>query len=234
MRHYYKLIALLLIIYSLTAGLLMDVPSLPVLNESIRMLYVHVPLWFGMVLLYSLSVYYAICYTRSGAMKQDNLSYSYAEVGFWYSLLGMITGMIWAKYTWGEAWSSDPKQNAAALSMLIYTAYFILRNSIPDPQRRARTASLYNLFGYALMLPLIFVLPRLTDSLHPGSGGNPGFNTYDLDSSMRWVFYPAVIGWTIFGVWIAKLKAELLHLEQQLRHRERTTTTKKKVTQTCL
>ena len=223
MKYYYKLTALLLIFYSLAAGLLIDVPSLPVLNESIRMLYVHVPLWFGMVALYSLSVYYAVCYVRVADPKQDNLSYSCAEIGFWYSLMGMLTGMFWAKYTWGEAWSSDPKQNAAALGMLIYIAYFILRGSIPDPQRRARTAALYNLFGYAIMLPLIFVLPRFTDSLHPGSGGNPGFNTYDLNSHMRWVFYPAVIGWTILGLWLARLKAQLLHLEQQLRYRKHTT-----------
>ena len=218
MRQGYKITALLLIAYSLTAGLLMDVPRLAVLNESIRMLYVHVPLWFGMVALYSLSVYHAVCYTRSADPKEDSLSYSYAQVGFCYGLLGILTGMLWAKYTWGEAWSSDPKQNAAAFSMLIYLAYFILRRSTPDSQRSSRMAALYNLFGYAVMLPLIFVLPRLTDSLHPGSGGNPGFNTYDLDSSMRWVFYPAVIGWIMLGVWLARLKAQLLCLEHKLRH----------------
>jgi heme exporter protein C len=46
----------------------------------------------------------------------------------------------------------------------------------------------------------------MTDSLHPGNGGNPGFNAYDLDSSLRAIFYPAVIGWTLLGYWIATLK----------------------------
>ena len=49
------------------------------------------------------------------------------------------------------------------------------------------------------MVPLIFVLPRMGDSLHPGSGGNPGFNTYDLNTQMRWVFYPA-------GPWVDWLR----------------------------
>ena len=49
-----------------------------------------------------------------------------------------------------------------------------------------------------MLIPLIFILPRLTDSLHPGSGGNPGFNVYDLNEQLRIVFYPAVIGFICF------------------------------------
>jgi heme exporter protein C len=43
------------------------------------------------------------------------------------------------------------------------------------------------------------------DSLHPGNGGNPAFSSYDLDKNMRLVFYPAVIGWIMIGLWIANI-----------------------------
>lgn len=46
----------------------------------------------------------------------------------------------------------------------------------------------------------------MNDSLHPGNGGNPGFNKYDLDSKMRMVFYPAVIGWILMALWITQLR----------------------------
>jgi len=45
--------------------------------------------------------------------------------------------------------------------------------------------------------------------MHPGSGGNPGFNAYDLDSRMRMVFYPAVIGWSLLGFWISSVSIRL-------------------------
>ena len=61
-----------------------------------------------------------------------------------------------------------------------------------------------------MLIPLIFILPRLTDSLHPGNGGNPGFNVYDLNSQLRIVFYPAVIGFICLGLWIADIKYKLL------------------------
>src|SRR5690606_13188800 len=106
-------------------------------------------------------------------------------------------------------WSNDPKQLATALSMLTYFAYIILRAGMPDPEKRARISAVYNIFAFALMIPLLFILPRLTDSLHPGNGGNPGFNSYDLDSRMRLVFYPAVLGWILLGIWMSDLKARI-------------------------
>jgi heme exporter protein C len=63
---------------------------------------------------------------------------------------------------------------------------------------------------------LIWILPRMTDSLHPGNGGNPGFNSMDLDNRMRLVFYPAIIGWTILGFWIADLRIRVKLIEQQI------------------
>ena len=64
----------------------------------------------------------------------------------------------------------------------------------------------YPIFAFSALIPLLFVLPRLTDSLHPGSGGNPGFNAYDLDNNLRMVFYPAVVAWTGLGFWLTDLR----------------------------
>ena len=57
--------------------------------------------------------------------------------------------------------------------------------------------AIYNIIAFVMMIVFIGVLPRMTDSLHPGNGGNPAFGNYDLDSNMRMVFYPAVIGWIL-------------------------------------
>jgi heme exporter protein C len=56
----------------------------------------------------------------------------------------------------------------------------------------------------------------MSDSLHPGNGGNPGFNQYDLDSNMRMVFYPAVIGWILFTVWVFTLRVRLEKLKRKI------------------
>ena len=86
------------------------------------------------------------------------------------------------------------------------TTYFILRFSVEDEYKRARISAVYNVFAFVMMNVFIMILPRLTDSLHPGNGGNPAFGKYDLDNNMRMVFYPAVIGWILFSYWLFELK----------------------------
>jgi heme exporter protein C len=88
---------------------------------------------------------------------------------------------------------------------LIYAAYFVLRGSFDDGQKKARLSAIYNIFAFASFMPLVWILPRLTDSLHPGNGGNPAFGKYDMNNEMRMVFYPAIIGWIILGTWVSTL-----------------------------
>ncbi len=215
MKTWLKIGAVVILLYVHVAGLLAGVPRLDILNETIRALYFHVPMWFGMVLLFLISVYYAICYLRKPLAGYDRKSVEYANVGIVFGLLGIITGMLWANYTWGSPWHGDPKQNGAAIALLVYLAYFVLRGSIENSEQKARLSAVYNIFAFAAMIPLLFIIPRLQDSLHPGSGGNPGFNAYDLDNRMRMVFYPAVIGWFLIGLWIASLRIRYKNLEDR-------------------
>jgi heme exporter protein C len=216
MKDWLKFLAIGLLIYVHVAGLLAVVPRLEIVNETIRALYFHVPMWFGMVLLFAISVWYSVLYLRNPSVDTDRKSVEFANVGLLFGILGMITGMIWANYTWGSPWHGDPKQNGAAIALLVYLAYFVLRGSLDNHEQRARLSSVYNIFAFAAMIPLIFIIPRMTSSMHPGSGGNPGFNMYDLDNRMRLIFYPAVVGWILVGLWIATQRIRYRTLSEKL------------------
>lgn len=205
----------LLVLYALIAGLLMPVPDLAILEQSIRNLYYHVPMWFGMIFLLLASMVHSIKQLSSGNMKFDVKASEYANAAILFGGIGIVTGMIWAKNTWGAYWTNDPKLNGAAIGMLMYLAYTVLRSSIEDEEKRARISAVYNIFCFPVFIVLIFVLPRITDSLHPGNGGNPGFNSYDLDSRLRMVFYPAVLGWTLIGFWLADLGIRVKNLQRK-------------------
>ncbi len=214
-KSWWKILCILLLVYTVVAGFLMEVPRLAILNESIRNLYFHVPMWFGMILILFISVVYSIKYLQKPDSRFDDHSVTAAHTGILFGALGLATGMMWAKFTWGAWWVNDPKLNGAAIGMLIYCAYLILRNSFEDEQQRARISAVYNIFAFATLIPLLFILPRLTDSLHPGNGGNPGFSSYDLDNNMRKVFYPAVIGWGLLSIWITQLYVRLKRIERR-------------------
>jgi len=213
---WWKILTIVLLAYTLLGGLLFEVPRLPILNETIRALHFHVTMWFGMILMLLVAVAYSMKYLRSNDLKHDDLALEFTNAAILFGVLGIVTGMLWAKFTWGDYWSGDPKQNASAIGLLMYFAYLVLRNSLNDVHQRARIGAVYNIFAFAAFIPLIFVLPRLTDSLHPGNGGNPGFNAYDLDSKLRLVFYPAIIGWTLLGTWISTVRVRLRRAERQI------------------
>lgn len=212
---YIKILSVLLLTYTFTAGYLLEVPSLPILNETIRALYLHVPMWFTMIFLLLLSSFHSYKYVADGDALHDLKSYNFAHLGVYFGILGLLTGMVWAKYTWGTFWTNDPKLNGSAIGLLIYFGYFILRSSIDDESKRGKISSVYNVFAFCMLIPLIFILPRLTDSLHPGNGGNPGFNVYDMNSQLRLVFYPAVIGFIFLGLWIADIRLKTLKLKKK-------------------
>ena len=219
-NNWWKVLCAIILTYVVIGGLLMDVPRLHILNESIRNTFFHAALWPSMMVILLISAVYSILYIVKPSLSRDSFAAEFAKVGILFGLLGLATGMIWAKFTWGSAWSGDPKQNNAAIALLIYFAYLLLRGSIKDPQQRSRIAAVYNILAFATLIPLLYILPSQTDSLHPGSGGNSSFGDIDLDNKLRAVFYPALIGWTLLGVWFASLGVRIKNLNDKYNYTE--------------
>jgi len=206
--------------YTCTVGFLVKIPRLDDrMQQTVRNLFFHVPMWFCMQTLFIISVIYAVRYLIKPSHSFDTYSLEFARTGTVFGILGLVTGAIWANYQWGEPWSGDPKQNGAAIALLIYLAYFVLRGSVIDETKRARLGAVYNIFAFAMLFPTIWILPRLTESLHPGgqgSEGNPGLNPNDTSPEMEMVFLPAIIGWILLGVWISTLLTRLRIYKERL------------------
>lgn len=224
-KSWWKIACVVLLVYTITGGLLFPVPALHQLQETIRNLYFHVCMWFAMMILFGVSVYHSIRFLKTLDIRSDIKAKEYASTGIVFGLLGYATGIIWASYTWADpnnpAYASfgtivrEPKLIGAAMALLIYFAYFVLRGSLPDLDKRARVSSVYNIFAFAMLFPSIWIIPRLLPSLHPGQEGNPALNYKDIDARMRLVFYPAVIGWTLLGVWITTLKIRMEFIKEK-------------------
>ena len=218
-QNWWKILCVVLLLYTFVAGFLGPVPARPILNETIRNYYFHIAMWFSMMIFFIISLVYSIKYLRVNNHIFDVYALEYAKAGIVFGVLGLATGSAWAGFTWGAFWSNDPKQLGAVVALLIYLAYLVLRNSMTDVDKRARIGAVYNIFAFAMLFPTIWILPRLTESLHPGgqgSEGNPALNGSDLAPQMRLVFWPAVIGWTLLGVWITTLRIRLQLYKEKL------------------
>ena len=191
-------------------------PYQPNIMESIRNLLWHVPMWFAMFFVMGIGFVASLMQLRTDRIEWDHRGEAAVRTGLVFGLLGLATGSLWARWTWGAWWVSDPQLNGALVTVLLYTGYLILRAAMGDDERVGRLSAVYNVFAFVMLVILLMVLPRYTESLHPGKDGNPGFNSYDLDNSLRAVFYPAVIGWGALCYWMYTLRLRMNRAEHRL------------------
>ncbi len=215
-NYWWKILAVLCVVYAIIGGLLMPAPDdIGILAKTIRNLHFHVPMWFTMLILLLTSYIAGIQFLATSQLKYDSISSSFVKVAMLFGLLGLATGSFWARFTWGTWWIEDAKLNGAAIGMMIYIAYYILRNSIDDEVKKGKFTAVYNLFAFPIFIVLIIIYPRMAEtSLHPASGDTIAFSSLDLDNDLRKVFYIAALGWILVGVWISNLKYRLTEIKR--------------------
>lgn len=186
-------------------------PYVPKLEQRIRNLVFHVPMsWIG-TLAFALSMVYSISYLRKKRWMDDIKASGAALIGLVLCILATTTGMVWAKYDWGSYWSGDPRQISILVLMIIYFAYFLFRSSIDQEEKRARLSAVYSVFSFLTVVPLVFIIPRQFESLHPGAKGDgtsgPVIDTKAgmLDSELALSFYLSLCGFIIIFFWLFSL-----------------------------
>jgi len=216
-QYWWKILSLLLLLYAVTYGFYVAIPETMIL-QTMRNLFYHVGMWFGMFTMLTVSFIYSLRYLKGFRDQYDRIAIEAVNVGLMFGFLGIFTGMIWANFTWGAPWVKDPKLNGAAVGLVIYLAYVILRSSVEDRHKRAKVSAVYNIFAFVLWIIFVLILPRLAgDSLHPATGNNSTpVLPMQLDPSMRTVFYPAMIGWILLGTWILQVRVRLSKVRHQL------------------
>lgn len=186
----------------ISAGFLISIPNIPILEQSARNLFLHVPMWFTMMVAFSMAFYFSIRYLNSEEMEWDRKAETATAVGLLFGVCGLLTGSLWARFTWGTWWTfAEPRMNLSALAMLLFVAYFVLRSAFNDREKRAKISAVYNIFGVTTIPFLLYIIPRQLPSLHPGADGNPAFSEITAPE-LRFIFYPAVIGFIGLAIWI--------------------------------
>ena len=198
----------------ITFGFLIDIPKIAILEESARNLFFHVPMWFTMFAAFLAGMIYSIKYLAGQRPEDDMKAESASMIGILFGICGLLTGMVWARFTWGTWWTfAEPKMNLSAIALLIYVAYFILRSSFDDEKLRARLSAVYNIFAASTIPFLLYVIPRQLPSLHPGADGNPAFSDMTAPE-LRIIFYPAVLGFFGLAWWMVSLRYRYMKLIQ--------------------
>ena len=180
-------------------------------GETSRILFFHVPQAWVATLSFLISMIASAVYLAKRRVKADYLAQSAAELGFLFCILATITGSIFAKTTWGSFWNWDPRQTSIVILLMIYGAYFAVRSAVNDPDRRRVFAGVYSILAFVTVPFLVFVVPRITTSLHPENTMNPA--SPGMDPKTLKVFLGSLFAYTGLFVWMLWLKIRVLTIE---------------------
>jgi heme exporter protein C len=189
-------------------------PLVPVLEDTTRVLYFHIPSAWVTVLALGWSMVASVIYLFTRKMSFDDHASTAAELGLLFCICATVSGAVWAKAMWGAYWNWDPRETSIFFLLLIYVAYLALRSSIDDPVRRARLSAIYSVIAFVAVPFLTFVVPRMYFSLHP----DPLINTrgkVDMDPRIRIIFYGMLLGFTALFFWLLRLRVRLLRIERR-------------------
>jgi heme exporter protein C len=166
-----------------------------------RVFYFHIgTAWVGL-LGFVIAAIAGIAYLTTKDSKWDRFEVAAVEVSTVFFFLTIVLGSIWARPAWNTWWTWDPRLTTAAITELIYVAYFMLRGGIEDPERRARFGAVYTLLG-GLSAPITFMVIRLFRSIHPVVIGqaNASQEKMSMSGDMRVAFFFALFAFTVIFI----------------------------------
>ncbi len=198
--------------FILAASFLLTDPAMGFPGETSRILFFHVPQAWVATLSFLLSMIGSVVFLAKRRPKADHLALAAAELGFVFCVLATVTGSIFAKATWGAYWNWDPRETSIVILLMIYGAYFALRSAVADSEKKKVFAAAYAILAFVTVPFLVFIVPRITVSLHPENTMNPA--NPGMDPKTLMVFLGSLVAYTGLFLWMLRLKMRILFLEQ--------------------
>ncbi len=189
-------------------------PAKGFIGESSRIVFFHVPMAWTATIAFVLAAAASIAYLVKRNSEADEAAASAVWLGFLFSILATVTGSIFAGVMWNSYWNWDPRETSIVMLLFLYAAYLFLRSAISDPERRGVFCAVYALFSGFVMPFLVFVIPRVTTSLHPQTIINPEGKVL-MDTPTRTVFFASLAGFTGLFFWMWDLDRRLGRMKRR-------------------
>lgn len=174
---------------------------------SQKIFYFHVPVAIGSFLIFFFTAFYGVRFLLTKDKKYDTRAKIATEVTLMFVILTLITGDIWTRFEWGVWWVWEPRLTTYFIMTLLVVAYFVLRSSIEDEERRATYAAVFGIIAF-LDAPISFMITRLIpSSVHPvvlRTGG--GLTGPQLVAFLLGLFGMLMVAWVVYQV---RLREEL-------------------------
>jgi heme exporter protein C len=182
---------------ALTVGLYMTFFTAPAdyqQGETVRIMYIHVPAaWISMLsyLVMTTAALVTLVWRHPLAEAAQKAA---APLGAAFTFVCLVTGSLWGKPMWGTYWVWDARLTSVLVLFLIYLGLVALWQTIEEPGRAGRAASIMTLVGF-INIPIVKFSVDWWNTLHqPASVFRMGGPT--IAPSMLWPLLVMAVGYT--------------------------------------
>ena len=193
-------------------------PTELVMGDVQRVFYFHIGTAWTALLGFILAAAFSVIYLFTKNLKWDRFQVAAIEVSLVFFLITIVLGSIWARPVWNTWWTWDPRLTTAAITELIYIAYFMLRQGIDDPEKRARFGAVYALIG-GLSAPITFFAIRLFRTIHPvviGGTNAAAQGSFNMTPHMLTAFFFALFAFTVIFIDLFWNRIRLSELQEKV------------------
>lgn len=175
-------------------------------GESVRIMYIHVPAAWMSSAAYGFMAIMSACFLIWRHPLADVLAREAAPIGAVFTLITLITGMLWGKPTWGAYWVWDARLTSMLILLLLYLGYLGVASGAGHQERTKVAAAWLALVG-AINLPIIKFSVEWWNSLHQGASilrsGGP-----TIDPSMLRPLLLMIVAFTALFVSLLLVRAD--------------------------
>ena len=192
-------------------------PTEAVMGQVQRVFYFHIgTAWVGL-LGFVIAAVAGVAYLITKDARWDRFEVAAVEVSTVFFFITIVLGSIWARPAWNTWWTWDPRLTTAAITELIYIAYFMLRKGIEDPEKRARFGAVYTLLG-GISAPITFMVIRLFRTIHPIVIGSATANQekMSMTGDMKVAFFFVLFAFTVIFIDLIWHRIRLGSLEEKV------------------
>jgi heme exporter protein C len=176
-------------------------------GTTVTIMFIHVPAAIMAELAYAVIAVASIFSLVQRHILADVAARAAAPLGALFTALGLVTGSLWGRPTWGAYWVWDARLTSFLLLLFLYLGYMALWSAIEDETKAARAAAILALVG-AVNIPIIKFSVDWWNTLHQGESIISG----KLDPVYLWplLLMAAGYGFLFAGLMMTRIRTAIV------------------------
>lgn len=173
-----------------------------------KIFYFHVPSWFAMFTAIGVCGVASLVHLFKSSSKADRLAEAAAELAVLFGLMGLVTGPLWGRKSWGVWWQWDAKLTIALLLEMTFISGILVRKY--GGPGSDKLAAAVGIFGLAVS-PFVYEAVNIWRTIHPKTSVVP-----TLPATMGGPFWFCVTAFLLLFVVLLTLRVNLAERQTAL------------------